>query len=182
MKDRISLVVGFAAGAIAMYYLDPRGGRRRRALVRDKLVAAGHDAVCLAGAKRKRAIDHLKGWLVTRRFDRHTRKLPESDQQLHDRIRSRLGRVMSHPRSVDVHVENGRVHLGGHIFTRELDHLLSEVRHMPGVKSVEHELACHDSAAGIPELQGRTIMPPGRGQRRGEPAFHSGAAGTLPHR
>ena len=98
MKDRFSLVAGFAAGALAMYYLDPRAGRRRRALARDKVVAVGHEAAWLADAKRKRAIDHLKGWLVTRRFDRHTRKQPESDQQLHERIRSRLGRVVSHPR------------------------------------------------------------------------------------
>lgn len=156
MKDRISLLLGFAAGALAMFYLDPRAGRRRRALVRDRFVAAGHDAAWFAEAKGRRAIDHLKGWAVTRRFDRHTRKPPESDEQLHDRIRSRLGRVVSHPRSVEVHVADGRVHLGGHIFTKELGDLLSEVKHMPGVRSVEHELACHDSAAGIPELQGHT--------------------------
>jgi hypothetical protein len=171
MKDRFSLVAGFAAGALAMYYLDPRAGRRRRALARDKVVAVGHEAAWLADAKRKRAIDHLKGWLVTRRFDRHTRKQPESDQQLHERIRSRLGRVVSHPRSVDVHAENGRVHLGGHIFTWELHALLSEVKHMAGVKSLDHELICHDSAAGIPELQGHTV-PPGREQRSGQPALH----------
>lgn len=85
----------------------------------------------------------------------------------HDRIRSRLGRVVSHPRSVEVHVENGTVHLGGHIFTRELDNLQAEVKHVAGVRAVRSELICHDNAVGISELQGRTT-PPGRETR----AFH----------
>lgn len=167
MKDRFSAILGFAVGALTMYYLDPRAGRRRRALVQDKLVGLGHDAAWYAQAKSRRAIDHLKGWAVTRRFDRHTRTPPLSDQQLHDRIRSRLGRVVSHPRSVEVHVENGAVHLGGHIFTRELDNLLAEVKHVAGVTTVRNELICHDNAVGISELQGHTA-PPGRESR----AFH----------
>ncbi|HWP18343.1 MAG TPA: BON domain-containing protein, partial [Burkholderiaceae bacterium] len=36
MRDLLSTVVGLAAGAAAMYYLDPEMGRRRRALVKDK--------------------------------------------------------------------------------------------------------------------------------------------------
>jgi hypothetical protein len=43
MKDRFSLVVGFAAGVLAMYYLDPRAGRRRRALVRGRTTPPGRE-------------------------------------------------------------------------------------------------------------------------------------------
>ena len=152
----LAAFAGIAAGAAAMYYLDPVSGRRRRALVRDKAVAAGHKAVYLAEAKGKRVADRLKGYVVTRRFDRQTPHQPESDQQLHERIRSRIGHVVSHPRSVEIKVESGYVRLGGHIFTRELDRLLSEVKCMAGVRSVDNRLTCHDSAAGIPELQGHT--------------------------
>ncbi|MGQ0651205.1 MAG: hypothetical protein ACT4P4_02875 [Betaproteobacteria bacterium] len=35
-------LLGVAVGALAMLMLDPQQGRRRRALVRDKLVHAGH--------------------------------------------------------------------------------------------------------------------------------------------
>lgn len=171
MNSRLSLLVGFAAGAATMYYLDPLAGRRRRALVRDQVVAAGHKAADLAEAKGKRAVDRLKGYAVTRRFDRHTPHQPESDQQLHERIRSRLGHVVSHPRSVDVTVENGYVQLGGHILTRELDRLLSEVKDMAGVRSINNRLTCHDSPAGVPELQGHT-RPPGPEQRPAEPSLH----------
>ena len=35
-------LLGVAVGALAMLIMDPQQGRRRRALVRDKLVHAGH--------------------------------------------------------------------------------------------------------------------------------------------
>lgn len=159
------LAVGIAAGAAAMFFFDSVSGGRRRALVRDKIVGAGHDAAYLAQAKSKRAADHLKGLFVTRHLDRVTRSEPQSDQQLHDRIRARLGRVISHPKSVHVEVNQGRVCLTGHILTREVDKLLSEVRHNVGVKAVDSQLVCHDSPQGISELQGRT-EPRGREQRR----------------
>ena len=158
------LAVGFAVGALAMFFLDPVGGRRRRALVRDKAVSAGHDAGYAVQAKGKRAVDHLKGLAVTRRLDRVTRSEPESDEQLHDRIRARLGRVISNPKSVQVEVHEGRVSLSGHILAKELDALLRQVRHNVGVKSVENRLVSHDSAEGISELQGDT-EPRGREQR-----------------
>lgn len=75
----------------------------------------------LAEAKGKRAVGHLKGYAATRRADRLSAHDPESEQQLHDRIRSRLGRLVSHPRSVDVEVHGGEVCLRGHILTKEPD-------------------------------------------------------------
>lgn len=159
------LTVGIAAGAVVMFFFDTVSGRRRRALVRDKFVGAGHDAAYLVQAKSKRAADHLKGLFVTRHLDRHTRSTPGSDQQLHDRIRARLGRVISHPKSVTVEVNQGRVCLTGHILAKELDPLLNEVKHNVGVTAVDNQLICHDSAQGVPELQGRT-EPRGREQRR----------------
>jgi hypothetical protein len=39
-----SFLCGAAFGAAAMYFLDPQGGRRRRALVRDKAVSYANQA------------------------------------------------------------------------------------------------------------------------------------------
>ena len=39
-----SFVCGAALGAAVMYFLDPQGGRRRRALVRDKAVSYANQA------------------------------------------------------------------------------------------------------------------------------------------
>jgi hypothetical protein len=159
------LAAGIAAGAAAMFFFDHVSGGRRRALVRDKIVGSGHDAAYATQAKAKRAADHLKGLFVTKRLDRVTRSAPESDQQLHDRIRARLGRVVSHPKSVHVGVNDGRVTLTGHILSKEVSQVLDEVKHSTGVTAVDNQLTCHDSAEHIPELQGRT-EPRGREQRR----------------
>jgi hypothetical protein len=159
------LAAGIAAGAMAMYFFDVVSGRRRRALLRDKIVGAGHDAAYFAQAKGKRAVDHMRGVFATRHLDRVTRTEPLSDQQLQYRIRARLGRVVSHPKSVHVDVNQGRVSLTGHILSKELDKLLNEVRHNVGVVAVDNQLVCHDSAAHISELQGRDD-PRGREQRR----------------
>jgi hypothetical protein len=159
------LAVGIAAGSVAMFFFDAVSGGRRRALVRDKIVGVGHDVGYLAQAKGKRAADYVRGLFVTLHLDRVTRSEPQSDQQLHDRIRARLGRVISHPKSVYVEVNQGRVVLSGHILTEQVDKLLNEVQHNVGVRAVDNQLVCHDTAQGIPELQGRTETR-GREQRR----------------
>lgn len=161
IRHPISFLGGFLAGVCAMYYLDGASGGRRRALVRDRVVRTGHDAAWIAQTKAKRALDRAKGVLATHSLDGRTRRPPESDQQLHDRIRARLGRTVSHPRSVHVEVCEGCVGLTGHVLTREVPGLMSEVQSMTGVLEVRNELIAHDSPEGIPELQGRTT-PPGR--------------------
>jgi hypothetical protein len=169
MKDLPSFLLGAAAGALLMYYLDAQGGGRRRALVRDKLVHAGHELEDYAEAKGKRAVDKARGVLATGRFDRQTSAEPAADAQLHDRIRARLGRLVSHPRAVEVEVQDGSVRLSGHALVRESDPLLSQVREMPGVREVRNALQLHERAEGVAELQGRS-EPPGREQHAGTTA------------
>lgn len=154
MKTLLPVAAGAAAGALLMYYLDARSGGRRRALARDKLVAAGHDAGAFAQAKGKRAADKARGVLATGRLDRRSTSEPESDEQLQGRIRSRLGRLLSHPKAVHVEVEGSRVALSGHLLASEVDAVLAEIRAMPGVKHIQNKLDVHENAQGVPELQG----------------------------
>lgn len=171
LRHPLSFLGGFAVGALVMYYLDEQSGGRRRALARDKMVAAGHDAAWTAQAKGKRAVDRAKGVMATGHLDRVSRHEPDTAQQLHDRIRSRLGRVVSHPRSVHVAIEPDCVCLTGHVLRKEVDHLLAEVQGIAGVDEVRNELQVHETAEGISELQGRT-EPPGREQRETEKTPH----------
>lgn len=144
MKHPLSFLGGCIAGVMAMYYLDQRNGARRRAMVRDKLVAAGHDVADYAQAKGKRIADQAHGVMATGSLHRTTRRPPESDAQLRERIRAQLGHLLSHPRLVDVQVDNGCVCLTGHALRSELDRVKTELRGMAGVCEVESRLEAHE--------------------------------------
>lgn len=171
MKHPLSFLGGFLAGLCAMYYLDAQSGGRRRALVRDQLVSAGHDLADLAQVTSKRALGRAKGMVATGSLDRRTRRPPESDFQLEERIRARLGRTVGHPGAVHVHVEQGCVRLDGHLLRKDLDPLMQEICSMAGVSEVRNELQVHEQAEGVPELQGSTEAP-GREPSPGGTAWH----------
>lgn len=165
MKHPLSFLAGALSGALVAYYLDAVSGGRRRALVRDKLVSAGHQLSDLTEFRAKRAVGHVKGFMATGHLDRITHAEPASDQQLHDRIRARLGRVISHAKAVQVEVHDGQVCLRGQILRREVDPLLREIERIAGVTGVRHELEIHEIAEGVPALQGRSV-PPGASEQR----------------
>jgi uncharacterized membrane protein/osmotically-inducible protein OsmY len=170
------------ASAVGMYYLDPRSGRRRRALLRDHTVRAAHQtqnllATAAADARnRARGLYHESASrLAHERID---------DQTLSERVRSRLGRVCSHPRAIYVACRDGEVTLRGDILKHELSAVLRTVRHVPGVRSVTHDLQLHDEPGRMPFLQGHTRKSEPRMeylQRNWSPAprILAGAAGTM---
>ncbi|MCM5680132.1 BON domain-containing protein [Schlegelella sp. S2-27] len=161
MRDLFSTLAALAAGAAAMYYLDPQMGRRRRAVARDRLVSVSHDAGDFAQAKGRRAGDRLKGaWAQIAGSS-----APSSDAQLRERIRSRLGRTISHPRAVQVDVVGGQVCLRGDLLAQELDDLLTTVSGMRGVRGIDNQLSAHASAQGISQLQGSGRAPRGSSAR-----------------
>ena len=67
MKHPLSFLGGFLTGALVMYYLDEQSGGRRRALVRDKVVSAGHGVADLAQSKAKHVMNQAKGFVATHR-------------------------------------------------------------------------------------------------------------------
>src|SRR6476660_5574282 len=93
------VAAAFAAGALVMFYLDPATGRRRRALVRDRAAATGHDAGRFARAKSKRAADRVRG-LVARTRGRWSHETIDDDR-LEARVRSQLGRLVDRPHGVE---------------------------------------------------------------------------------
>jgi hyperosmotically inducible periplasmic protein len=145
MGTLFRIAAAFAAGAAVMYYLDPETGRRRRALARDRGVAAGHDLEDYASAKSKRASDKLQG-AAARTRSRVSRE-PVGDEQLHERIRSRLGRVVERPGDVEVQVRDGYVVLSGSADEGEIDELVSTVASIPGVEGVDNLLSAGEGGA-----------------------------------
>ena len=146
MNTVMRVATAFAAGAAAMYYLDPLVGRRRRALVRDKGVAAGHDIEQFARAKTKRAADKLQGAVAETRAALSS--APVSEAQLRERIRSRLGRLVEAPGDVAVDVRGGNVVLRGHATAAEIDEVIDRISLMRGVNSVESHLVASEAMQG----------------------------------
>jgi hypothetical protein len=146
------ILVGAGVGAALAFMLDPQGGGRRRALVRDKVVRAsrktrdGVDATARDLANRTRGVA-----AATRgRFERDD----VDDDRLVERVRAKLGRASSHPRAIDVRAEGGEVTLYGPCLAHEVDDVVSTVAAVRGVRSVINELEPHESAEGVPSLQG----------------------------
>jgi gas vesicle protein len=151
------LLTGAAIGAGAMFLLDPNRGGRRRALIRDQAVRAsrkttdaldalGHDA-----ANRARGLA-AESWTAMRGETVDSRKLVE-------RVRAELGRVVSHPRAIDVAAsEDGCVCLTGPILSEEADDAVAAIGSVRGVCSVEDQLDRH-MYADIPSLQGGRARP-----------------------
>ena len=62
--NRIFAILGaVGAGAALMYLFDPNGGRRRRALIRDKAVGISHDVTDAIGAKSRDLSNRAKGFV-----------------------------------------------------------------------------------------------------------------------
>lgn len=135
MGQLTKLAAAFAAGAAAMYLLDPVAGRRRRTMARDKLVAAGQDVQDFAHDTARHAADRLHG--ASAHLYGH---LPSDDRQLHDRIRSKLGHLVAQPGKVEVHVEDGLVTLSGSARLAEVEELVAAVSDMLGVARVDNRL------------------------------------------
>jgi uncharacterized membrane protein len=76
-----------------------------------------------------------------------------SDDVLAARVRSRLGRVVSHPHAIEVYADQGRVTLAGAILSHELERLLRHVGKVPGVHSVNSRLEAHRRSDNVPSLQ-----------------------------
>lgn len=150
MRNVLGFLGGAAAGALAMYYLDPRLGRTRRALVRDKTVSACTTATDYTRQQARRAGNSVRGLVNTVRPS----SAPADDGQLRERIRAKLGRVSRHPGAIHLDVEDGRVRLTGHVLSEEIDDVLSVVTSVKGVQDVENLLSVHDEPGNIPALQG----------------------------
>jgi hypothetical protein len=152
VTSTVKIVAGSGIGAALMYMFDPAGGRRRRAETRDKatrLASRSRDVIEKAG----RDLAHRATGAVASarsRFLSHT----ADDSVLEARVRTQLGRAVSHPRSVQVQVEDGAVTLRGPVLQSELDCLLESVSSVPGVKRVRNELEVHNQAGKVPGLQG----------------------------
>jgi osmotically-inducible protein OsmY len=152
MKKTWTGIGSLVVGAALMYLFDPERGNRRRALLRDKVLHVAHSTGEKVDVKSRDAANRLHGLFARTKSLVTRERVP--DILLAERVRSRMGHVVSHPGSIEVSVQNGRVTLSGPALARELDPLLCEVERMRGVAGVENKLDVHEESGSVPALQG----------------------------
>ncbi len=150
-------VVGAAAvaagvGAAVEYVLDPDRGHARRARLRDKAVHAssvvnnGCRVLVRDMAGRGRGVVAGARYLVAGRN--------VEDDVLHERVRAELGRHVSHPHAVHVHVADRVVTLTGDVLAAEEQRARRALRRVPGVRQLVPEWTAHTDTTGVSALQG----------------------------
>lgn len=152
MKVRQGLLAGIGVGALAMYILDPDRGRRRRAIGRDRFLHVSRKFQHTAKVTMRDIRQRIRGVAAETRSRFET--AGTHDTVLQERVRSKIGRVVSHPHAIRVSSQNGAVTLEGPILSGELGKLVSAAESVPGVNRVVNRLEPHTASQGIPALQG----------------------------
>jgi hypothetical protein len=146
-----ALLRGALVGAAATYFFDPDVGRRRRALVRDRIV----HWLAVVRQELESELHDLRN--RTRGAVASVRRIgaapKSSDEAIAGRIRARL-RSLEHPGAVRVAVREGRVHLAGPVLPRDAERARRIVRHVRGAQELVDELEVHQEP-DVPALRDR---------------------------
>lgn len=135
-----------------MYFLDPRLGRRRRALIRDGARSRWNDFTDQLDKARRDVANRAQGGFAA--IKSVFRRGRAGDPLLVARVRSAIGRAVSHPHAIAASADNGTIVLSGPVLASEADTLIQRVRGVPGVREVVSRLERHDEATNISSLQG----------------------------
>jgi hypothetical protein len=155
-------LTGAGLGAAAMYLMDPSRGRRRRARLGEAASHASHRMQAIVGMTARDVRHRLSG-AAAHTLDRLVEEEAPADNVLVERVRARLGRLVSHPGAIDVVASSGTVTLTGPVFEAEVDQLIEGVAAVAGVATVQNKLEPHRDAAHVSALQGpgpRVVSPP----------------------
>lgn len=184
MHTRTGVIGGVGLGAGVMYLLDPDRGRRRRAMLRDGISARVCDSERFLQKSGRDFGNRARGMAAKTR-NRVFPAGPVEDDVLAERVRSKMGRYVSHPGGIEVSAAAGRITLRGSILADEASALIRAVESVRGVREVEDLLEVHHDPESVPALQGgghRQGERPEFLQRRWSPAARvtaTGVGGTL---
>ena len=146
------LLTGVGIGALGMYYLDPERGRRRRSLMRDQCDSTIQSVEEFLDVTVRDLNNRVQGCSAELSAMFQHDEAP--DRVVEARVRSKLGRYVSHPRAIEVSVRDGQLTLSGPILAHEIRPLVTAMRHVRGVQEVHNELEGHEDAGNISSLQG----------------------------
>ena len=164
MNALLKVATAFAAGAAAMYLLDPETGRRRRALMRERSGGAARDLQDSVRSAGRNASNRLQGRIAETKS--HMAADPVDDDTLQDRIQAKIGHLVDRPSAIDVDVVDGHVVLSGEAPDDEAAALARYIAGMQGVVDVENRLSADGAEEGDPQspsLQAQLGDPLGQG-------------------
>ena len=141
----LAFLGGVGVGALVMYFLDPTSGNRRRAVTRDKMLKAGRETGHAIEGRAKAMAGRARGLAARARV--HFESDTPSDDILAQRVRTALGRVISHPRMINISANAGVVTLSGTVSEEETKALSATVRSVPGVKDLMDETDVREDMA-----------------------------------
>lgn len=174
MSHARDLALGVAIGAALMFLLDPRGGSARRARVRQKSARAAHEIETAVGIGTRDLSRRVRGIASVAFGKRRPADVPPD--VLVARVRSKLGRLSSHPHAVQVESKgDGAIVRKGPILRAELERVLSGLARVRSVHEIDNELDVHDRP-DIPALQGGSEKPTPRPLRTPAARFVLGVA------
>jgi len=138
-EDILALAAGAGLGAGLMYLFDPNRGHSRRARLVGEAKGLLHRGESRAQKRGRDLLNRIEG-IGVRLAEEVAPMEPPSDEILLERIRSRMGHIVSDPHEVEVRVEKGVVTLEGRLAHPERRRLTEEVRAMHGVKRLNAHL------------------------------------------
>jgi len=135
-----TLFVGGVAGAVLMFMFDPRAGRRRRALTRDRLTGVRNRSVRRARRFGRRTGAEIYGARQKMTHMHPEQKPPPNDATLARTVESELFRDSHVPKGrINISAESGVVVLRGELDRRSQIAVIEQmVRKVPGVFDVEN--------------------------------------------
>jgi uncharacterized membrane protein len=160
MKKGMTFLISTGLGAATMYFLDPDRGRYRRSKARDQLVHAQHAASHGGGVVARDFRNRTQG--AAARWRSFVNKEQPTDGVIAERVRSSLGRIVSHPHAIQVEANDGVVTLSGPILRDEVPLLIDCALGVHGVRDVRNQLEPHNEPGQIPSLQGGARPPTSR--------------------
>jgi osmotically-inducible protein OsmY len=135
----LTFISGAAAGAAAVWFLDPDSGARRRSVAQDKAGKYARKGAAEAGRKARFAGERAKGAAVgaapvSQREDAGERL---NDAGLKAKVESEIFRDADAPKDkVSVHVEDGVVVLRGEVEPDQHTRLVEKASAVEGVREV----------------------------------------------
>ena len=141
----LAFIGGVGVGALIMYFLDPTAGDRRRAVAREKVLKTGRQAGEAIEGRTKDLANRARG-VAARTRSRFESDTP-SDGVLAQRVRTALGRIVSHPKLINIAARRGEVTLTGTVSEEEARALSEAVRRVRGVTDVVDQTEIREKVA-----------------------------------